>query len=331
MQIETQLDPILEIGGLLLFGADADKTTEIVIETLDNVAISGKLFFEKHLSGYKEYLRSFTRHRTHIDDEITFSLDDLEFHSLAASPIICNQDFIYNTDKMTDEELRHLIVKCYNETYETEYKLTAEANFDSYFDFVSKTTVSESTKWQLIALLQEPKPFYKRYSEMIRNAIPAFEQARRECSGYVDRGLKYFSETADQLKLTGDYQKIIPMVSNPVSLYMMDNIQYCGVYWNAVVGIVDTNKPDSQQMAAALKALTDKSRLEILSLLKRRPMYSLELAEKLALSPATISHHMNVLIVQNLVTVEKQGGRGYYHLNHDTITAIVRQMEKSLL
>ena len=52
-----------------------------------------------------------------------------------------------------------------------------------------------------------------------------------------------------------------------------------------------------------MKAFGDKSKFEILYSLKESPKYNLEIAEQLHLTAATMSHHVNILLSQGLVTV----------------------------
>ena len=58
--------------------------------------------------------------------------------------------------------------------------------------------------------------------------------------------------------------------------------------------------------------MSDGSKFDILLSLMSSPKYNLELAEELNLTAATVSHHMNVLLTYQLVSVEKRDGRVYY-------------------
>lgn len=62
------------------------------------------------------------------------------------------------------------------------------------------------------------------------------------------------------------------------------------------------------------KILSDRSKVEIIKLLKKERMYGQALATCLQLSTATISYHMNALLVSKLVTMEKEENRVYYTL-----------------
>lgn len=92
-------------------------------------------------------------------------------------------------------------------------------------------------------------------------------------------------------------------------------------------------KPVAQKKytASMLKILSDESKLEILSLLKERRYYGGELAKKLDLTTATISHHMTILVSNGLVTVNKEMNRVYYELNEPVIQKLLDDTRALLL
>ncbi len=68
-------------------------------------------------------------------------------------------------------------------------------------------------------------------------------------------------------------------------------------------------------MQAIFKALSDPTRREILSRLKRGSLTAGELAELFPISRASLSHHFNVLKAANLVSTERRGQSIVYSLN----------------
>ena len=66
---------------------------------------------------------------------------------------------------------------------------------------------------------------------------------------------------------------------------------------------------------SAFKALSDKTRREILNLLKEEGRMSAgDIASKFDMTQATVSHHLSILTSASLVTIEKQGKFIYYEL-----------------
>ena len=80
-----------------------------------------------------------------------------------------------------------------------------------------------------------------------------------------------------------------------------------------------------------LKLLSDKSKLEILELTKNEAMYGAQLAGKLGLTTATISHHTSALFDQNLLHIEKVDSKIYFKQYQETIKALIRYLESTLL
>ena len=84
-----------------------------------------------------------------------------------------------------------------------------------------------------------------------------------------------------------------------------------------------------EQLLTDLKAVGDATRLQILRLLSAKPMYSQELAQDLKLTPATISHHLDIRRRSNLLEVDltNEQFRLYYIVNKERI----RQISSALL
>ena len=79
------------------------------------------------------------------------------------------------------------------------------------------------------------------------------------------------------------------------------------------------------------KALSDRTRREILMMLKNGDMTAGEIAEKFSTTHATISHHLKMLRDVNLVSIERHGQNIIYSLNttvfQDLLTWLVNLKE----
>ncbi|QLE00494.1 winged helix-turn-helix transcriptional regulator [Galbibacter sp. BG1] len=68
-------------------------------------------------------------------------------------------------------------------------------------------------------------------------------------------------------------------------------------------------------MNAIFKALNDKTRREILNLLKQKDMSAGDIAEKFNISKPSISHHLELLKRADLVYAKKEGQFIIYSIN----------------
>jgi biotin operon repressor len=74
-------------------------------------------------------------------------------------------------------------------------------------------------------------------------------------------------------------------------------------------------------LAHLLKVIADESRLRILGSLAAEPLTGKDLAARLDLTPATISHHMRKLVDSGIVDAESDAQRQWYRLNGDLLRA----------
>lgn len=126
-----------------------------------------------------------------------------------------------------------------------------------------------------------------------------------------------------------------PVNPTPVDVFLHDvrgMFVYFGLYVSYLPDALTTPAQiDSDALPALLKALSDKSKFDILSILAKESCYAAQLAQRLSLSPATISHHMNVLLSHSLVSVSEQDTRIYYRTNPDRLRAMLRALEAALV
>ena len=77
---------------------------------------------------------------------------------------------------------------------------------------------------------------------------------------------------------------------------------------------------------AAFAALADQTRRDILTLLRRGPRTSGQIADAFRSSWPTISRHLGVLRHAGLVVAERQGQEIYYELNTSVFQDVVRHL-----
>ena len=77
-------------------------------------------------------------------------------------------------------------------------------------------------------------------------------------------------------------------------------------------------------MNTLFKALNDKTRREILELLKKKDMTASEIAEYFDISKPSISHHLDLLKQAELIDADKQGQFIFYSLNTSVVDEIIK-------
>jgi ArsR family transcriptional regulator len=77
-----------------------------------------------------------------------------------------------------------------------------------------------------------------------------------------------------------------------------------------------TNDNDLEQLTAMFRLLSDKTRLNILMLLAGGERNVSSLCDELRLPQPTVSHHLGLLRMNNVITNRRAGKQVFYGLNH---------------
>ena len=98
---------------------------------------------------------------------------------------------------------------------------------------------------------------------------------------------------------------------------------------------VDRRKRDQnmtyEMLSMALKALSDKKRLEILGRLCKGRAYSLELSEAVGMDPSNMSRSLTLLCSYGFLHQKKEGQKNYYEADREALVHFLRQLESVLL
>ena len=76
------------------------------------------------------------------------------------------------------------------------------------------------------------------------------------------------------------------------------------------------------EISQYLKVMADSSRLEILDLLSCGELCACDLLQHFSFSQPTLSHHMKILVDNELVSTRKDGTKRMYRLNHKSLDSI---------
>jgi len=184
-------------------------------------------------------------------------------------------------------------------------------NFDFYHDYTLK-------------LLEHAAAIYKKKQPVFREAIDA-------CMGFIsdrlnERGADFLQEKLG-ITIGDDFEHtLIPSIYHINSLSMQGSEPrwpvhiVIGIHLFDVIKVIEENHGyDNQNLHEFLKCIADGTKLSILRHLKEESMYGSQLAEKLNLTGATISHHLSAMLNLEIILMEKKSNRVYCSLNRDKI------------
>lgn len=202
-------------------------------------------------------------------------------------------------------------------------------------DRLQASGCSPATCWKLILFLQAPKTYMQALVQLVRANLPAYEAALQAVSRPLGRRLEAFSGGGSLSDSVYQGNTVAPTLIYPtMELVHVSNagaLSYIGLFVEELCRMMEHQRTAREKLLPTLKALSDSSKFDILLSLLKSPKYNLELAEELNLTAATVSHHMNVLLNNDLVTVEKRDGRVYYTVVRETIRGVLQNLKHTFL
>jgi DNA-binding transcriptional ArsR family regulator len=191
-------------------------------------------------------------------------------------------------------------------------------------------------------ILQNPQDYYSYFADLVIKNMEAYEKAVKTVKSTYDKYIEQYKISYPSPDKVMDFlnkynmancgiSMAYPSMASASGMLILSNSCYIGLLIEKTMTDIGMTKKDNDYLLNCLKALSDPSKLSILTSLKVSPKYATELASQLGLTSATISHHMNMLLTMHLVYVEKENGRYYFHINKDTVAEVLERVNKQLL
>lgn len=253
-------------------------------------------------------------------------------------------------DKLEGEELSRQRLRLIALTLNCELSvLSSVTNLHTLSDFLAAYPCTPQTKWVCSRIFCHPAYYQRLYYSQMELVKPLILWVEEPLLSLASATASRISEELEQ-----DSRFIWNQLGMPVST---DDLIVCptaagfngmGLIWDhtasgspaflmpgichhEIGGLIKSYSDNSSFLANRLKSISDTRRLDILKALKNNSMYGQEIADLLSLSPATVSHHMNYLVSDGFVTVDKQGTRVSYSLSKGEIDSFLQNLRGTLL
>lgn len=243
------------------------------------------------------------------------------------------------------QELRHMLCIALDANMD---QLEQVWDFNDLMTFLDTTSCSTHLKWCCMKVWGNPVHHQQKFRRILNRAVTLFQEAmefktvRETVAAQIQEVLQAHPE--EILAKWGIQEEKGETILSPALLAFngagrnwdptrpeAPTYMFVGVLYLKIAGLVSRYNNNSEYLSSTLKTIADKRRLEILMALKERPHYGHELAELLSISACTVSHHMNYLLTDGFVKVEKQGTRISYSLADDTLRTFLQSLNNALL
>ena len=328
--MKYQLNPHIETLFLLVNAGWGKEQKKEAIKQLDELGVNGVAFYKANFPLIERYHAAFASHmvKTHGGELLKDMCSELIY--LLVVILLQHPQWLDDFDAVFDEDVLTTVREGITELLEAEGEI---------IDALEASGHSDLAKWQISALLQQPRQRLAVVFDAIKLNLPAFEFA---CSKLETDIASLLAQLEEQLKkdelppifyqplLLNSKVEIIPSMAAALGLMVFEGFCIYGLLANRLFTGNDGSLTREEAVLAA-KALSDASKLEILFALKDNSLYNLEIAQVLGLTPATTSHHMGMLLAAGLVEVSKREGKVYYNLSTDGIRRYRDWLDGNLL
>jgi len=325
-----RLNPALETFFLLLNPDWGKEQKKEAIKKLDELGVNGLAFYKANFPLIERYHAAFTSHMVKTKGSTIFENMCEELAFLLIAILLQHPEWLSDFDKVTDEDAAIVIRDVVIDLLEGEKEV---------IDALEASGLSDQAKWQITALLQQPRQRLGQVFEAVKTNLAAYEYAYSRLEEEIAPLLAQLEELLKKDDLPTIVRQpltlhpkaeIIPSMAAALGLIVLNDVCIYGLLINKVFPGNDQILTKAEAILAA-KAISDASKLEILIALKNESKYNLEIAHMLGLTPATTSHHMGMLLAAGLVEVSKRDGKVYYSLSTNGIKRYRDWLDDNLL
>lgn len=306
------LHPFLETLGLIYMTKNFEAVKTDLLNSLKEMNIDGAQFYKQYLSYLDNYVQVFEDTYALKQEETFFFGYNTEFFLT----VLAMATELFESNAEPDQLTQSHIFSVMNSflKQKNSEKASNSSDMENWFLLLQSSEYSEDTKWRLLELIHNPVRKFQELFHIYENNRTAFDvtfqknkkqleklvsQAPSEPSDVICSLMSEFHPESKRFYLTA----VLPLME-----WITPTIIFQGVLTNKL-DLYQKNLENAKEMLPPiLKLLGDKSKFEILCLLKSHGRYNLEIAEELQLTPATASHHMSLLLSNHMVTVEKKMG-----------------------
>lgn len=221
------------------------------------------------------------------------------------------------------------------------------SNKETIIDYIKELDIASSLKWEFFSMINYKESYIEEFIKFIEDYISLYKPIEKERTKLIKKFTDYLEQnitksgidfiegiTKNIVKL-GNFEKIYitPVYIEDLTIHIKDKENICYIFLgvnfeNAIKKLIGNDNLENS--LNIFKNLSDKTRFQIIKLLLKKEYYGLEIARALNITTATVSYHMDFLLLTGIVHCEKKDHRAYYFLNKDTLRNTIQFLQNEL-
>lgn len=214
------------------------------------------------------------------------------------------------------------------------------------FREIRSLDISLEMKAQLEEIYLNRESCFEEITDMLERSVSVIKKYEDQIQKFCKTWEAYWTKIVRGKRLEAVMERFnVKLDRGQEELYMLPSVIQCAAIFLTIDGgLIPRKKPlipswqigllitedfgpgkemqeefEAEELQKSLKALSDKSKYDILLYVKERPAYGSEIAQHFSLTTATVSHHMNRLLGLGLISVEQKEGRVYYKTDKEAM------------
>ena len=218
------------------------------------------------------------------------------------------------------KQLMTTIVKQDEEEASVEDKVTELlGNQFAFLDFLKNLPIDDTVRWNYFTIMSQPKKFVEDFISLHQILKPIFEKVYAEYLPILEKSYQEFETTIqehptilaeafsgtkviEEIDWASDEIAVIPTLLLSDFFFQDSEILILGAKSLEVIQhVIQTRLDKQQERINVFKNLGDKTRYQIFCEIAKGAKSVKGIAEQLGITSATVSYHINELVLSNLV------------------------------
>ena len=218
------------------------------------------------------------------------------------------------------QQLMTTIVKQDEEEASVEDKVVELlGNQFAFLDFLKNLPIDDTVRWNYFTIMSQPKKFVEDFISLHQTLKPIFEKVYAEYLPILEKSYQEFETTIQEhptilaeafsgtkvikeIEWASDEISVIPTLLLSDFYFQDSEILILGAKSLEVIQrVIQTRLDKQQERINVFKNLGDKTRYQIFCEIAKGSKSVKGIAEQLGITSATVSYHINELVLSNLV------------------------------
>ena len=250
---------------------------------------------------------------------------------------------------MDELAFRDKIMKSLVTMDDDDVKTDKDVDVSNASDYINSLKIDSANKWNLFMMIQSPKKYFLDFCHLLEAIEPIFYETY---GMFEDKVLEVGERLSKKLSNSSadSFRKLTQNLINyefsgdEVCLFYVSSIfQYSlslrddqVIIWGlkseeSFKKVAKLNENQMIQRVKVFKALGDKTRYEVLKLIANGASSVKLIAEKLDVSSATISYHINEFLTSGIVSINRNANKkAGYTIDYDKLERVIENLREDL-